>query len=396
MLRTAPKFYEVAKRIVEITEDTIIVAHNSEFDYRILRTEFNRLGFEFKRKTLCTVELAKQLIPEQESYSLGKLTRSLGIPVSDRHRAAGDALATVKLFKMLLAKDVEKTIIQDAIKSEPKFKMETNLKNIIEELPSETGVYYIHNAQGDVIFIGKSRNIKNRVNQHFTTTSNKSKKIQIQVAAVTYETTGNELVAHLKESEEIKRIKPALNKDLQRTLFTHSLYSFEDDNGYINLKIDNADGRKKSITSFANYQSAKSFLINAIDTYQLCQKLTGLYNTKTSCFKYDTKECLGACIQKENPEDYNKRVLQLIDKNSYESKNLAILDKGRAIDERSVLFIENGIFKGLGFVNLNYQVNTIEVLEKLITPMEHNRDTQYIIQNYLRKNKGLKVIQFNK
>jgi DNA polymerase-3 subunit epsilon len=98
MLRNAPKFYEVAKRIVEITENCILVAHNADFDYRILKTEFNRLGFPFKRKTLCTVELAQKLIPEMESYSLGKLARALGIAVSDRHRANGDALATIKII----------------------------------------------------------------------------------------------------------------------------------------------------------------------------------------------------------------------------------------------------------------------------------------------------------
>jgi DNA polymerase III epsilon subunit-like protein len=54
MLRSAPKFYEVAKRIVEITEDCILVAHNAQFDYRILTTEFRRLGFDFERENLCT------------------------------------------------------------------------------------------------------------------------------------------------------------------------------------------------------------------------------------------------------------------------------------------------------------------------------------------------------
>ena len=116
MLRNAPKFYEVAKRIVEITKDCILVAHNSAFDYRILRTEFQRLGFDFERNTLCTVELSQQLIPDQPSYSLGKLTHSLGIPIADRHRATGDAIATVKLFKLLLEKDVNKDIIQNSIK----------------------------------------------------------------------------------------------------------------------------------------------------------------------------------------------------------------------------------------------------------------------------------------
>ena len=154
MLKNAPKFYEVAKRIVEITEDCILVAHNSSFDYRILKTEFQRLGFPFKRKTLCTVELSKELIPDMESYSLGKLARALGIAVSDRHRAAGDAQATIKLFKMLLNKDTEKQIIKNAIKIEQKSKLSSNLKAIIESLPSETGVYYIYN-EADEIYISE-------------------------------------------------------------------------------------------------------------------------------------------------------------------------------------------------------------------------------------------------
>ena len=153
MLRNAPKFYEIAKRIVEITQDCIIVAHNAQFDYRILRTEFKRLGFDFSKETLCTVELSKQLIPGKDSYSLGKLTRSLGIPVSDRHRAAGDAQATVTLFKMLLAKDTSKTIISESIRLEPKHQMEPRLLDIIDSLPSITGVYYMHDANGEVVYV---------------------------------------------------------------------------------------------------------------------------------------------------------------------------------------------------------------------------------------------------
>ncbi|MEM6542851.1 MAG: 3'-5' exonuclease, partial [Bacteroidota bacterium] len=94
MLRSAPKFHEVAKRIIEISKDAVLVAHNAQFDYRILRTEFRRLGYDYQRKTLCTVDLSKKLLPNAESHSLGKLVRSLGIPVSDRHRANGDAMAT--------------------------------------------------------------------------------------------------------------------------------------------------------------------------------------------------------------------------------------------------------------------------------------------------------------
>ena len=395
MLRSAPKFYEVAKRIVEITDDCILVAHNAQFDYRILKTEFHRLGFDFERKSLCTVELAKDLIPGQASYSLGKLVRSLGIPVTDRHRASGDALATVKLFKMLLNKDTSKSIIQQSVRLNPKHQLEPRHIDIISELPSITGVYYIHKADGDIIYIGKSNNIKKRINQHFTGTNQKSKKIQAQVNAVTYEATGSELVALLKESEEIKRLKPIFNRAQRRTIFTHALYSFKDENDYINLKIDVVDGRKKPITTFSNRQSGKSFMTKSVEDYNLCQKLTGLYKTKTSCFNYDINTCHGACINKELPETYNARVESIINKNSYKNKNMVIIDKGRDIDERSAILIENGVFKGLGFYNLNYQINNIEVLESIITPMQNNRDTQHIIQSYLRKNKRLKVISLN-
>ncbi|MEO8932857.1 MAG: exonuclease domain-containing protein [Xanthomarina sp.] len=394
MLKNAPKFYEIAKRIIEITEDCVIVAHNSEFDYRILRTEFDRLGFSYIRKTLCTVSLSKILIPDQPSYSLGKLTRALGIPVSDRHRANGDAVATVKLFKMLLAKDIEKLIVQDAIKVEPTFKMEPNLKQILNNLPYATGVYYIHNQNGEIIYIGKSKNIKNRVSQHFTNKNSKSKKIQLHTAAVTYDDTGNELIALLKESEEIKRNKPIYNRALRRTIFTHALYSFEDENGYINLKIDKADGRKKAITTFSTRNSAKHFLFKVVEEFNLCQKLSDLYPTKSSCFNYSIKQCLGACIQEEPTNSYNQRINQLIEKYSYKNANMAIVDKGRETGERSVVLIKNGIYIGFGFVNLNYQITNLNVLESLITPMENNRDTQHIIQNYLRKNKNIKIIPF--
>ncbi|MFS4483149.1 exonuclease domain-containing protein [Hyunsoonleella sp. 2307UL5-6] len=392
MLRNAPKFYEIAKRIVEITDGCILVAHNAKFDYRILSTEFRRLGFEYERESLCTVELSKDLIPDQPSYSLGKLVRSLGIPVADRHRASGDAQATVKLFKLLLDKDTEKNIIKDAVRLNPRRELEPKHLDIISGLPTITGVYYIHKDDGEIIYIGKSNNIKKRINQHFTNTNPKSKKIQSLVSSVSYQATGSELVALLKENEEIKRNKPIFNRALKRNIFTHALYSFIDDNKYINLSIAKIDNRKKPITTFSNLQSAKSFIGKAINDYNLCQKLTGSYKTKTSCFNYGIKACNGACVKQEPFEDYNERISQLIDKNSYANKDMVIVDKGRDIDERSAILIKNGVFHGLGFFSLNYQITNIEVLESIITPMENNRDTQHIIQSYLRKHKKIKQI----
>ena len=177
MLRSAPKFYEIAKRIIEITKDCILVAHNAQFDNRILTTEFDRLGYPFEKETLCTVELAQKLIPDLPSYSLGKLARSLGIPISDRHRAQGDAKATVDLFKVLLTKDIGKEIVTESIRKDPKRYLEPKLLDLIGNAPTATGVYYMHKEDGTIIYIGKSKNIKKRLTQHFTSDSRKSKKI---------------------------------------------------------------------------------------------------------------------------------------------------------------------------------------------------------------------------
>ena len=394
MLRSAPKFYEVAKRIIEITEDCIVVAHNASFDYRILRTEFTRLGYDYIKPTLCTVELSQKLIPGQASYSLGKLVRALGIPVTDRHRASGDAMATVKLFKMILAKDKEKEILISSIKAEIKSGLTPKLLDIVESLPTRTGIYYIHNEKGDLIYIGKSRNIKKRINQHFTGTSGKSKKIQREVFAVTYEETGSDLIALLKESEEIKINKPIYNRAQRKTLFQWALYQEKDADGYLALKVKKADGRKKEITSFTSMQEGKNLLLKITEKNHLCQKINGLYETKNGCFQYKIKECNGACLGKETPELYNERVEEFMQEMKFENDNMLIVDRGRTLDERSAILIENGIYKGYCFYELNYQINNIEILKNIIIPMQNNRDTRMIIQGYLKRNKVIKIVKF--
>ncbi|MEC4003784.1 exonuclease domain-containing protein [Flavobacterium sp. SUN052] len=394
MLRSAPKFYEIAKRIIEITEGCILVAHNTSFDYRIMRTEFNRLGYDFVKPTLCTVELSQKLIPGQPSYSLGKLVRALGIPMADRHRASGDAMATVKLFKMLLDKDKEKEIIISLIKAEIKSGLTPKLLDIVESLPSKTGIYYIHNEKGNLIYIGKSKNIKKRINQHFTGKTNKCKKIQVEVFAVTYEETGSELIALLKESEEIKINKPIYNRAQRKSIFQYALYDSVDANGYLSLQIQKADGRKKEITAYTTLQEGKNALFRITEKYNLCQKINGLFETQNGCFQHKIKECQGACLGIEAPETYNERVEEFINEMLFENNNMIIIDRGRKIEERSAVLIENGIYKGYCFYDLNYQINNIEILKNILIPMQNNRDTRTIIQSYLRKNRVLKVLNF--
>lgn len=104
MVKTAPKFFEVARKIVEMTSDKIFIAHNVSFDYKFIQEEFRRLGYNYERKTMCTVRMGRKFLPGHKSYSLGKLCDELNISINGRHRAAGDALATVKLFELILAR----------------------------------------------------------------------------------------------------------------------------------------------------------------------------------------------------------------------------------------------------------------------------------------------------
>jgi DNA polymerase-3 subunit epsilon len=220
----------------------------------------------------------------------------------------------------------------------------------------------------------------------------KSKKIQLEVASVTYEKTGSELLALLKESAEIKHHKPKFNRALRRTIFTHGLFSFTDEKGYLNLKIEKIKGNVKPITTFSNIQSGKSFMGKVVEKYNLCQKLCGLYKSKNGCFNYNIKECEGACVGEEKTENYNSKVQQLIEKHSFKSKSMIIVDQGRTIDERSAIWVEDGILRGFTYFHLNFQITNIDILSTLITTLEHNKDAQHIIQSYLRRNKRIKTI----
>jgi DNA polymerase-3 subunit epsilon len=366
MLRSAPKFHEVAKRIIEITQGALLVAHNAQFDYRILRTEFRRLGYNFERKSLCTVDLSKKLLPDAESHSLGKLVRSLGIPVSDRHRANGDALATLKLFKLLLAKDVEKTIVKEVIRAETLGELTERQLDIVENLPPQTGVYYVHNKEGEIIFLAKTKNIKKRVNQHFTNQGKLARTIQKETRKVTFERTGSELAAILKEGFELKRVKPKLNKKINNTNFSHGIYVAQENDGSLKLKAQQANGQPRRISSFNSLKASKSFLNRLFEQYN-----------------FDTTD---------EPNARNQLIKEIEKKYSLQNRTLALLDKGRELGEKSVFLIKNGVFQGFGYAALNHQINNIPILESTITPMKQSPNSTFIIESYLRQHK-IKIVE---
>ncbi len=213
MVKKAPKFHEIAKRVVEITENCIFVAHNADFDYRVIRKEFKELGYDYLRDTLDTVQLSKNLIPDMPSYSLGKLCKSLGIPVANRHRADGDAYATVSLLELLLQKDEQKNIITTSIKDAAITIRKEKLSAAIKEVPAKTGVFYIHQSNGRVMYIGKGKNMRSKLSQLLAKNSKKALSIQNKLASVSYDETGNYVMARLLFNKEVAIHKPRYNSN---------------------------------------------------------------------------------------------------------------------------------------------------------------------------------------
>lgn len=391
MLRSAPRFFELAKRIIEITENCLIVAHNADFDYRILRTEFKRLGYNFERNSLCTVTLSQQLLPEMESHKLGKLVRSLGIPISDRHRAQGDAMATVKLFELLLEKDSSKEILKSQIKALHVNQVASKYLAIIEELPTSTGVYYLHNAVGDLLYIGKSKNIQQRVRTHLTATDRKSQKIQKKLHKVNFENTGSELIALLKEQLEIKKNQPKINKDGRYRLYPMGI-RIDKTTPYHQLVLEQVRSKEDYLVVFKNGRVAKHLMLRWMETYALCHKHSSLQESDGACYAYKNDNCKGACLEEEPPEQYNARLEALNDIRDYPHNDFLMIDQGRKEGEKSFIYIENQCFKGYGFFELNHQIKTPEKIQHRMTPMEENSDCRALIQAHLKKNKYKKLI----
>ncbi|OSY89264.1 DNA polymerase III subunit epsilon [Tenacibaculum holothuriorum] len=388
MVRQAPKFEEVAKKIHEITENCVFVAHNVNFDYGIISKEFNSLGFKFKRKKLCTVRLSRKLIPNRNSYSLGEICSHQNIEIKDRHRAKGDAEATVILLQRLLALDENGEVVQGFLKANSKEATLPPLlsKDIFNKLPQKHGVYYFWNVKKEIIYVGKANNLKQRVLSHFHDKKKKEIEMCMLIANITFEETGNELIALLLESSEIKRYYPKFNRAQKKKNPTLSLFSYEDRKGIIHLAWNNSKIVKDSIRNFYSIREARLFLEELCKEYELCPKYCHLQTTNSSCFDYTIEQCKGICIEKEAIEDYNDRVLQAIKSLAYDKDELLIKLNGRNSEEISFVLISENSYKGFGYLNKKEENNLEKAyLESLINHKE-TTETKKIIGSFIKNN----------
>lgn len=395
MVEDAPKFFEVAKKIVEITEGKVFVAHNARFDYSFIRQEFGMLGYNFRRPLLDTVSLCRKLLPGHRSYSLGNLCNDLGIEINGRHRACGDALATVRLLELLLEKD-RALNSGSLIRNRKAAKLHPSLDTArLTEIPEEPGIYYFYDEKGEVIYVGKSRNLSQRINTHLSNnTSGRAMEMRSQIADISWERTGSELIALLLESAEIKSRKPLFNRAQRRTGFHWGIYSHIDEQGYIRFEYRNVNDEEIPLSLFSSRDKARGKLEQIISEFTLCQKLSGMYETDGPCFHRQVSLCRGACCGDEEPKTYNERALMALDEFIFRKRNFLLIDHGRDHEERSVVKIVNGKYEGFGYFNINDVGFGLMAVHDCIRRAADNRDIQVIIKSYLKNHRVERIIDF--
>lgn len=398
MVAKAPKFYEIAQKVIQITENAVFVAHNVQFDYAYVKAEFKRLGYEFKRPKLCTITYTKKIFPHLTAYGLDNLCKTLEIANLNRHRAEGDAKATVTLFEMLLKQDTNNYLHQ-LLDNYAQYKnLPPNLNIIqLDELPDETGVYYFYNQKGTVTYIGKSNEIKRRVLQHFQNATPNSRKWDMfsGVADVSYEETGSELIALLLESSEIKTLKPIYNKAQRIMKYLYGVYLDHSNDGYETLEVKKINKRNgKPLIEYPSLEEGIKDIRLRIEKFNLCPKLCNDDQSATdSCFHYRLGICKGACIKNEDAEVYNKRVQKAIQYSDFPATNFLIIGEGRNPHEKSVICIENLKFIGYGFFQPEFVQNIAFIKENLKLP-PNLPDANKIIINYLKKNRLDKIVKY--
>jgi len=397
MVLDSPGFEEIADEILKRLDGKIFVAHNAHFDYSFLKKEFEQIGINWQAKKLCTVRLSRKIIPGLRSYSLGSLAASLGIEIINRHRAGGDASATAKIFDQLLRRDRDGYIVKVLKRNSGETILPPNLpKEEFDRLPSMPGVYYFQNANGHVIYVGKAINIKKRIAGHFTGDAREwsRSKIRNEIHHIRYELTGNELIALILESQEIRRLWPKYNQAQKFRVEEWGIFDYEDRNGYLRFSVNVVTKGSRPLIRFSSKGEAWNFLWERVRDHELCPKLCGLQISKGLCFDYQSGGCHGACMGVESVAVYNGRVEQAIRAFSDEGETVAIIGKGRSKDEQSLVLVEKGAYVGFGFFDREASISDFESARNYIRPSVETRTVQNLINSYISNPRGAEVVVF--
>ncbi len=382
----APAFDEIADVLFDLLNENIFVAHNVNFDYSFVKHQLKNSGYDLTAKKLCTVRLGRKIFPGLPSYSLGNLCRSLNIDVQNRHRAGGDAKATVTLFEHYLANNGT-VFIADMLKKASKdqwLPLHVD-KTTIDKLPAKPGVYYFHNNKDKVVYVGKAINIKKRVSSHFTHNDPDRKRQNFlrSIHKITCRQCANELEALVFESTEIKRIWPLYNRSQKQPLQKYALYTFEDARGYIRLAIDKKKKNLRALYVFNLLHEGLVLLKNMVDEFELNTKLCFLDKTPFNTTDYEFLE---------PPALYNGKIKRAIEALNESLPTFALLDAGITAGEKLCLLVERGSFWGMGYIPKKLKITSAGELKNYLNPYADNDYIRNSIYAFAEANPEKKVM----
>jgi DNA polymerase III subunit epsilon len=400
MVSDAPYFAEIAPFIHEWLQNAVFVAHNVNFDYSFLKYQLKACGYDLDSKKLCTVRLSRKTFPGAPGYSLGKICRHLDIDIPNRHRAGGDADATVLLFEKILAVGAQEHI-HGMLKGKNKEQyLPLHLPaEQVERLPEQPGVYYFHDQKGKVIYVGKAKNLRQRVTGHFSNNKPGRQKQEFlrNIYSISHEATGTELIAFLLECIEIRRLWPVYNRSLKRFEQTYGLYVFEDRNGYSRLVIEKRKRQLPAIYSFSLLNEGQTVLRRLMRQWDLCPKLCFIQISESTCEGVTEGYCHGACERKEDPVSYNERVGQAIRSLVESLPSFGLLDEGRTPEEKSCILVEKGRFYGMGYLpameigGSGAGLKDIGTLKPWLTAYPENDYIRGLVYQHVEKWPGKKI-----
>jgi len=390
MVRYAPKFDDVAEKVVEMLTGRIFVAHNVNFDYTFIRHQLEESGFKWTATKLCTVRAARKVRPGLGSYSLGNLCRSLQIPIEHRHRAGGDAAATAILFERLLEWDLEDEIGKMVKKTSQDQRLPPNLPpDDFIQLPEKPGVYYFHDHAKKVVYVGKAINLKKRVASHFS-----GHKITPQrqhflrdIHAISFEVCATELMALLLECSEIKKLWPIHNRALKRFEAKFGLYDYEARSGYRYLAVGKVNKFQNCIQVYSNLNDGINELRRLAVQFKLDHRFCKYCTTAEadSLLKNDVDNLPDVASHNDLVQSAIEFVLE-------NRPSFAILDKGRSPNERSCIWVENGHFYGMGYIGIDVSLNDIAETKDYVTRYKSSSYLMQLIYSYASKHPGKVVM----
>src|SRR4051812_42038756 len=220
LVAAAPKFGELAEALYEKLAGRIFVAHNARFDYGFLRREFERAGFGFSARTLCSVRLSRRLYRSEKRHDLDSVIARHGLACTARHRALGDADALWQFLKVAAAEHGAEVMSVAALQISKQPSLPAHIERaMIDEIPEAPGVYQFYGENGALLYVGKSRSLRTRVLSHFSSDLRSERGMELVQALrrIEWQRTAGELGALLREAKLVKELGPAFNRQLRKT-----------------------------------------------------------------------------------------------------------------------------------------------------------------------------------